>query len=517
MNNRARKILLLLLAAALFVGTAQVQKSLNRDRQQFDLTRMEPLNNAPPLLAFTTVALGGFRGLISNFLWIRANNLQEEDKFFEMVQLSDWITVLEPHFAQVWSYEAWNMAWNISVKFKDFDDRWRWVQRGIELLRDDGLRYNPDNTLLYQQLSWIFQSKMGQNLDDANQYYKRQWAMEMMQFFGPNGTNFDELIQPQTPEAKARVNLLREKYKIDPVFAKKVDEKWGPLDWRLPEAQAIYWAALGLEKAKKHPTKVMQSELITLRRSIYQSMLQSFYHGRLVINPFDKTYDLYPDLDLVSKLNDTYEIMYAEEPDPGQKDGIQMARRNFLVTAVYFLYENNRVAEAAKWYRYLVREYPDKPLIIGNLQSMPSRMSLDEFAIALVQKDLGEAPPQDRTVSAIQGLLSRAYYELAIGEDDRYAGFKSLAGKIYEHFQAATSYERDQQRVGLPPFADINRTVLNRLLDPKQGMPFAMRAVIRTHLGLPAETNVTPATPISTNTPAPAVLTGTNSTTSVGK
>ena len=64
MSNRAKKILLLLLAAALLVGAAQVQKSLNRDRQQLGLTRMEPLDNAPPLLAFTTVALGGFRGLI---------------------------------------------------------------------------------------------------------------------------------------------------------------------------------------------------------------------------------------------------------------------------------------------------------------------------------------------------------------------------------------------------------------------------------------------------------------------
>jgi hypothetical protein len=59
--------------------------------------------------------------------------------------------------------------------------------------------------------------------------------------------------------------------------------------------------------------------------------------------------------------------------------------------------------------------------------------------------------------------------------------------------------------------------VLNRLLDPKQGMPFAMRAVIRTRLGLPAETNVPSAAPISTNTPAPVVLTGTNSTTSAGE
>ena len=226
MSQRLKKILLLLLAAALLVGAGQVQKSLNRDRKQLDLTRMEPLKNAPPLLAFTTVALGGFRGLISNFLWIRANNLQQEDKFFEAVQLANWITDLEPHFAQVWAYQAWNMAWNISVKFSDFNDRWRWVQRGIELLRDDALRYNPDDTLIYFNLSWIFQSKMGQNSDDANQYYKAQWAGEMMPFFGPNGTNLDELITPQTPEAQARVKLLREKYKIDPVLVKKVNDKW---------------------------------------------------------------------------------------------------------------------------------------------------------------------------------------------------------------------------------------------------------------------------------------------------
>ena len=196
MNSRLKKILLWLLAAALLAGSGQVQQSLNRDRQELELTQNTPLKNAPPLLAFTTVALGGFRGLISNFLWIRANDLQQQDKYFEMVQLADWITDLEPHFEQVWVFQAWNMAWNISVNFKDFSDRWRWVERGMELLRDDGLRYNPNSILLYQQMSWIFQSKMGQNMDDANQYYKEQWAGEMMPFFGPNGTNFVDLINP---------------------------------------------------------------------------------------------------------------------------------------------------------------------------------------------------------------------------------------------------------------------------------------------------------------------------------
>jgi hypothetical protein len=502
MNSRAKKILLLLLAAALLAGSGQVQKSLNADRKALNLTLATPLKNAPPLLAFTTVALGGFRGLISNFLWIHANDLQQEDKFFEMVQLADWITDLEPHFEQVWAYQAWNMAWNISVKFNDFSDRWRWVKRGMELLRDSGLSYNPNSILLYQQLSWIFQSKMGQNMDDANLYYKDQWARELTPFFGPNGTNYDRLIHPQTAAEKTNAVLFREKYKMDPVFVKKVDEEWGPLDWRLPEASAIYWAAFGLEQAKANPEKVVKpSDLIMLRRSIYQSMLQAFYHGRLVINPFDQSFDLYPDLDLVGKVNDSYETMYAEEADPGLKNNIDTAHRNFLHEAVYFLYEDNRIAEAAKWYRYLGQKYPNQPLFTVLPDSLPSRMTLDQYAVAAIQADVSESS-QDRVMAVIQGLLGRAYYELAIGQDDRYAGFKLLAGKIYTQYEAKVASYQGQQRVGLPPLADINQTVLNQLLDPKQGMPYAARAIIRTQLRMLPET-------VSTNAPT-AALTSTN-------
>src|SRR5689334_20020814 len=124
MNRRLKKVISLVLTVVLLVGATVMQRALNRDREALGLTRVTPLENAPPVLAFTTVALGGFRGLIANALWIRATELQEEDKFFEMAQLADWITKLEPHFVQVWTVQAWNMSYNISVKFKDFDDRW---------------------------------------------------------------------------------------------------------------------------------------------------------------------------------------------------------------------------------------------------------------------------------------------------------------------------------------------------------------------------------------------------------
>src|SRR5437660_12606352 len=219
---RSKMILLALLAIVLLGAVSRVQQSLHRDREALGLTRVQPLENAPPVLAFTTVALGGFRGLISNALWIRASDLQDEDKFFEMAQLADWITKLEPHFVHVWLVQAWNMAYNISVKFTDFGDRWRWVKRGVELLRDDGLRYNPNETLIYRELAWFFQHKMGQNLDDANVYYKQEWANEMAAVFAKKTPDLDELIHPPNDDARRRLTLLTNKYKMDPVFMKAV-------------------------------------------------------------------------------------------------------------------------------------------------------------------------------------------------------------------------------------------------------------------------------------------------------
>src|SRR5437879_6530739 len=117
-------------------------------------------------------------------------------------------------------------------------DRERWVSRGVELLRDDGLRYNPDETLIYRELAWFFQHKMGQNLDDANMYYKQQWSNEMAKVFGKKKPDLEELIHPQTEDQKERRELLMTKFKMDPECMKEVNEHYVPLDRSLPEADA---------------------------------------------------------------------------------------------------------------------------------------------------------------------------------------------------------------------------------------------------------------------------------------
>ncbi len=499
MNPRAKKIILLAVTVALLFGAGRLETLLNRDRAALGLTISQPLRDAPPVLALTTQALGGFRGLISNFLWMRANDLQLNDKFFEAAQLANWITDLEPHYSQVWAYEGWNMAWNISVKFKDPGDRWRWVNNGIELLRDRGLVYNPDNTLLYQQLAWIFQNKMGEYLDDANYYYKTQWAQQMTPFFGPHGTNIDGLIQPVTLAQKHTVFVLTNQYKIDPGFAKQVDEQWGPLDWRSVEAHAIYWACLGLKQAGEHPDNVKPEDLIQLRRVIYQSMMQEFQHGQILDDPFSTNVELGPELAIIPTVNKAYETEMSQDPKDAEHIGI--GHRNFLRDAIYYLYQGDRIADAQKWFDYLGKKYPDKTIIDGVPNSYPRNVTLDEYCVSRVQEDVKETS-SDAITEAVAGMLVHAYVNLALGDNDRYAGFGRLARKTYDTYNGKIKgFAADVKRVPLAPFKAINDDILVHLLDPQNGLPYAARAVIRSQLQIRGDPNL-PWLPSSTNAPA---------------
>ena len=396
------------------------------------------------------------------------------------------------------------MAFNISVKFHDPSDRWHWLEDGVELLRDRALRYNPDSIPIYQQLAWFYQFKMGGNLDDAQLYYKRQLAQQMTPFFGPNGTNLAALVHPQTLQEKTNALTLEEKYKINPAFAEKVNAQWGPLDWRLPEAHAIYWASVGLQKAKDEPDKVKQDDLIQLQRVIYQSMLQVLHHGRFIADPFAKSYLFYPlgpNLDVVGNANKAYLTMMRE--NPGMSNNIANAHRNFLRDAVYFLYVNNRKAEAAQWYRYLGELYPDKTVLDGRPGSYPRTLTLDQYAVGRVQEDLGDTS-EERTTSDIQGLLTQAYFALAVGQADQYNGYRNLATQVYRLYEIKT--KGTGTRIELPPFKTLNQEVLNALLDPQHGLPYALRAVIRTQLQLPPESAAPPA--VSTNAPSATVTNG---------
>jgi hypothetical protein len=493
MSGKGYKWTLAAVAAALFFGVSRAQWSLTADRETLGLNRTTDLRGAPPVLALTTVALGGFRGLISNMLWMRASDLQDQDKFFEMVQLADWITKLEPHYAQVWVVQAWNMAFNISVKFNDPADRWRWVERGIELLRDEGLKYNPYDVLIHRELGWIFQFKMGDNLDDANEYYKIEWLREMDTVFGGDKPDWDELIHPATEDARRRSNLLREKYKMDPVFMKHVEDTYGPLEWRLPETHAIYWAMKGLDAAGQNESKVDPDTLIQLRRLVYQSMQLAFRRGRIIrvgTGPNGNMLHLAPNLALIGQVNKAYEDVINSSTDKYEFD-LTTAHRNLLADAVYFFYTYGREADATRWYKYLAEKYPDKTLLPGQPDSLPGKMSLDEYAIARIQDEVNTLG-QNKTEAVIRGLEQMSLLNVAEGDNERADGLNAMAVKLYRNYEAKIlPGANNTNRLYIPPPQETRRSVLNDMLSPGVLSP-EFAAILATQMGvtnLPAATN----------------------------
>jgi hypothetical protein len=129
------------------------------------------------------------------FLWIRAEDLKNNGRHEEAMQLADLICSLEPNFAGVWSYHGWNMAYNISVQTHTPEERWRWVWGGIKLIRDRGIPQNRKSVQLYKDLSQIFWHKIGEYSDQMQLYYKRYLAGEMQRVLGapPYGTSRETL------------------------------------------------------------------------------------------------------------------------------------------------------------------------------------------------------------------------------------------------------------------------------------------------------------------------------------
>jgi len=461
MSSRAKKILLLAVAAALLTANGFLLPLLNRERAALGITRIEPLENAPPMLALTTQVLGGFRGLIANALWIRITQLQDEGKYFEMVQLADWITKLEPHIVQVWIVQSWNMAFNISVKFSDYPDRWRWVQRGIELLRDEALRYNPNQPLIYADLAWLFQFKMGQNLDDAHFYYKGAWAAEMMQLFAGERPDFDKLINPQTPNERARARLLHEKYKMDPAKMRALHESYGPLDWRLPEAHAIYWSSVGMDHAKGEDVR-------RLRSGIYQSMHLSYQRGRLVLSS-NAPPRLLPNLAIAPKVDGAYQEQIAEAAVNAAflTNNMTRAWRNFLRDVPYQFFIYNRVREGEQWLRYLREKFPD---------AVPPGTTLAEYAVNRATENMA-GQSQDRIRGLIEAMITRAYYALIEDNADDFNQYMLRARELWNSYTQRTP---GKERTHLPPLDDFRDIVLRRMLGPEEGLSREAKARLRT-------------------------------------
>ncbi|MGO8699600.1 MAG: M56 family metallopeptidase [Limisphaerales bacterium] len=370
--------------------------------------------------------------------------------------------------------QAWEMVYVISAKFKDPEDRWRCVKRSVELLRDDGLGNDPNDVALYRHLSWIFQHKMGSYLDDAHMTYKLRWAQEMEAVFRARD-DFQALENPRTGEERERARKLREVYKMDPALVRKVDETYGPFDWRLPDAHAVYWAELARLEAKPKDQEA-------LRRSIYQSMRQACLWGALdrsVTNVTPDNFILLPNLDLVPKVDAGFEEMIAATEDSSMKNNVKNGHKNFLKTVVPLLYQDDQVTKAAYWFDVLKTTYPNP--FVGK----QADMSMEDYAISRIVQDY-EGMDMNKVAAAILSMFHREFIARVRDQDDKAVNYQNLARQIWNHYTERLSDNPQKIRQPLEALADLRQMALDEELSPSnERMSMSAKAILRTKLGLP--------------------------------
>jgi hypothetical protein len=293
--------------------------------------------DVPPALNFVMAGLGGFRGIASEILWFRVNRLQEEGRYIELVQLSEWITKLDPHAAEAWIYNSWNLAYNISVMMIRPEDRLRWVKSGISILRDDGLRYNPRSAKLLRELAWLYQNKIGMNLDKAHLTYKFDLANTMAPMLNPDGSFND------TPQNREKVKKL----KLNPELMNTLVKRFGPLDWRLANSHALYWAYQSVEHATG-------TQVLLCRRALYQPLMLMALDGRFTGDLDKKIWRTSPGITLIVPA-----AAYIKETlDQFPSRNMSTVYIRFLTRAIQILDSNNRKDDADRLYSELKSALP---------------------------------------------------------------------------------------------------------------------------------------------------------------
>jgi hypothetical protein len=178
--------------AAVCIGLAGVQlPGLDQARSALRETTIvggAVEHDAPPDIVLLTHALGGFKVVFIDLVWLRAVRLLNGKQFWELSQLYDWIGKLEPRLEEVWVFNGWNMAYNIVAELSESEPRWQWIARAIAWMRDDGWhKYNRRSAEILREIAWTFYNKIGATNDEHNIYYKHRWALIMDDLLGPEG------------------------------------------------------------------------------------------------------------------------------------------------------------------------------------------------------------------------------------------------------------------------------------------------------------------------------------------
>lgn len=124
-------------------------------------------------------ALGGFRGLAANVLWMQAQAGWETQEWARVRTCVEMATTLQPRTAFFWDFGAWHLAWNASIAIEHHEreadpvrrrrEALHWVEAGRQLL-ERGTATMPEKSVLWIRLAELYDQRLQDPLRAAEYY-----------------------------------------------------------------------------------------------------------------------------------------------------------------------------------------------------------------------------------------------------------------------------------------------------------------------------------------------------------
>ncbi len=159
-SNQTKKIIYGLVIVLLFSAMYPYTQWLNRVKADHDLGEAAIGQVDAGGFMMKLFLLGGFRGIVANYLWIQAEEHKVNHDWDRLKTTVDLITKLQPHFLSIWTFQGWNLAYNVSVEWDAPEDKYEWIKQGIKFVQQ-GVERNQRSPDLIWDTAWFYYHKLG--------------------------------------------------------------------------------------------------------------------------------------------------------------------------------------------------------------------------------------------------------------------------------------------------------------------------------------------------------------------
>ena len=177
-----RKVLYIAIIGGLLIPLSLVSRPATRDKQnavsdpggvlsslrdkhelsQALLSEIDPGSETMKLASL------GLRGIAVNVLWMKAMDAKDKKQWDTFSSTLNSLVKIQPNFIKVWEFQGHNLSYNTAVEFDDYEQRYRWIKKGIEFLTT-GIRYNRRDHRIIDTLGFFCGNKFG-TADERIQY-----------------------------------------------------------------------------------------------------------------------------------------------------------------------------------------------------------------------------------------------------------------------------------------------------------------------------------------------------------